>query len=350
MTFLIDGHLDLAYNALINGRNLQQPLAQLRAQEKGRHPAGVATVTLPALQVAGVGLVFGTIFAPPATKRTPGTGYQTQLEAQQIGMAQFDYYHRLADEDETIRLVRSQTELNEVVATLEEGERPLLGIVPLLKGADPIREPQMLEVWVERGLRIVGLAWDDTIYASGFQRGSRFGLTKQGYQLLEIMADFGLVADLSHLSEKASLELLDNYPGPMIASHSNARALVSGESHLSDTQIQLLGERGGMIGISPYNPFLRRGQRHGEPKQQVTMDDLAAHIDHVCQLLGDAAHVGLGTGLDGRFGAADLPTGMDSVGDLVQIGEALKQRGYGEAEVTAVLAGNWLRLLQRSLT
>jgi membrane dipeptidase len=125
--------------------------------------------------------------------------------------------------------------------------------------------------------------------------------------------------------------------------------LVPHERHLSDIQIQLLGERGGVIGISPYNPFLRRGQRHGEPKQKVTVDDLVAHIDHICQVLGDAVHVGLGTGLDGRFGAADLPSGLDSVVELSQIGAAIKLRGYGEEEVTAVLAGNWLRLLQRTL-
>ena len=348
--FIVDSHLDLAYDALVNGRNLQQPLQQLRKQEKGRHPAGIATMTLPALKEAGVGVVFGTLFAPPANHRTSETGYHTQVQAHQMGMAQLDYYHRLADEDETIRLVRSQAELAEVIDSFVEGERPFLGIVPLLKGADPIHEPEELERWVERGLRVVGLAWDDTTYASGFRRGSRFGLTKAGHQLLEIMADFGLIADLSHLSEKASLEVLDSYPGAIIASHSNIRALVpDSERHLSDTQIQLIGERGGVIGISAYNPLLRLGHRHGDPKHSLTIDHFVAHIDHVCQVLGDAAHVGLGTGLGGSFGAADLPTGFNSVADLPAIGASLKLRGYGDEEVTAVMGQNWLRLLQHTL-
>lgn len=346
---IIDGHLDLAYDALVNGRNLQQPLQQLRDQEKGRHPAGIATLTLPALKEAGVGVVFGTIFALPAARHTSETGYHNQTQAHQLGMAQLDYYHRLADEDETIRLIKTQAELTAVVQSLAEGERPLLGIVPLLKGADPIRQPEELERWVERGLRIVGLAWDDTAYASGFQRGSRFGLTKAGHQLLEIMADFGLAVDISGLGEKASLEILDSYPGAIIASHSNARALAPDDRHLSDTHIALLGERGAVIGVSPYNPFLRRGHRHGEPKQLVTLDDFVAHIDHICQVLGDALHVGLGTGLDGRFGAADIPLELDSVMDLEKIKVALQQRGYGEAAVTAVLGQNWQRFLQRIL-
>lgn len=342
--FIVDGHLELAYDAVVNGRNLQQPLPALSRREKGRHPAGVATVTLPALKDAGVGLVFGTIFAQPALRYTAEIGYHNPPQAHQLGMAQLDYCHRLADENETICLVRTQAELTAVTESLGS-ERPYLGIVPLLKGADPIRQPEELELWVERGVRIVALAWDDTAYASGFQRGSRFGLSKAGHQLLEIMADFGLAADLSGLSEKAALEILDRYPGPLLASHSGARALVPDERHLSDKQIALLGERGGVIGVPLYNPLLRRGHRHGEHKELVTLDHLVAHIDHICQVLGDASHVGLGSGLGGRFGAVDIPTGIYSVADLPAIGLALKQHGYWEGEVTAVLGQNWLRLL-----
>ncbi len=346
--FIVDSHLDLAYDAVVNGRNLQQPLPALRRREKGRHPAGVATITLPALKDAGAGIVFGTLFAQPALRHTAEIGYHTPAQAHQMGMAQLDYYHRLADEDETIRLVRTPAELTAVTDSFA-GERPYLGIVPLLKGADPIRQPEELELWAGRGVCIVALAWDDTAYASGFQRGSRFGLTQAGHQLLEIMADFNLAADLSGLSEKAALEILDRYPGPLLASHSSARALVPDERQLSDTQIALLGERDGVIGVPLYNPLLRRGHRHGEHKELVTLDHLVAHIDHICQVLGNAAHVGLGSGLGGRFGAADTPTGINSVTDLSAIGTALKQRGYGEGEVTAVLGQNWLRLLPRCL-
>ncbi len=104
-----------------------------------------------------------------------------------------------------------------------------------------------------------------------------------------------------------------------------------------------------MIGISPYNPLVRRGHRHGDPKHLLAIEHVVAHIDHVCQVLGDAAHVGLGSGLGGPFGAADLPMGMESVLDLAAIGAALQVRGYGEGEITAVLHQNWLRLLRNAL-
>ena len=351
--FIIDGHLDLAYNALVNGRNLQQPLQQLRDQEKGRHPAGIPLVTLPTLKEAGVGIVFGTIFTSPANRRDLATApqflYHDQAQAHKLGMAQLDYYHRLVDEDETLRLVGTQADLADVVHSYQEGKRPLLGIVPLMKGADPIREPEELELWFERGLRIIAPAWDDTHYAASTLRGSRFGLTKSGHHLLEIMADFSMIADLSHLSEQASLAVLDSYSGAIIASQSNVRALVPVDHHLSNTQIELIGERNGVIGVSLFNLSLRRGHRRGEPKQLVTVDHIVTHIDHICQMLGNAAHVGLGTGLDGRFGAADVPMGIDTVTDLKAIAEALQERGYCAGDVTAVMSQNWQRLLQRNL-
>ena len=348
---IIDGHLDLAYDGLINGRNLLQPLQELREQEKKRRHPVIASFTLPALKEAAVGVVFGTIFTTPADRGnvhiSPNFLYHDQAQAHKAGMAQLDYYHWLADEDETIRLIGSQAELAAVLDSHDKGERPFLGIVPLMKGADPIREPEELEMWVERGVRIIAPAWDDTRYASGCLRGSRFGLTKPGYQLLEIMADFGLIVDVSHLSEQASLAVLDSYPGPIIASHNNAHALVPQDHHLSDTQIRLIGERDGVIGISLFNPDLRRGHRLREPKQLVTLDHVVAQLDHICQLLGDAAHVGLGSGL--TFDAADAPTGINSVTDLHLIGDALKQKGYGVGEVTAVMGQNWRRLLGKSL-
>jgi membrane dipeptidase len=201
-------------------------------------------------------------------------------------------------------------------------------------------------MWVEKGLRIVGLAWDDTRYADGAWRGSRRGLTNEGRELLEVMNEFPLILDLSHMSEKASLEALDQYEGSVMASHSNSRTLVPGERQLSDTQIRTLGERGGVIGTVMANGFLRAGHEKGDPKELVTLDHVLAHIDHVCQLLGDARHVGLGTDMDGGFGVDDIPAEIDSVVDLPLIAKKLLDAGYEEADVAQIMGGNWLNLLR----
>jgi membrane dipeptidase len=148
------------------------------------------------------------------------------------------------------------------------------------------------------------------------------------------------------MNEKASLEAMDQYEGIVVATHSNCRALVPGERQLSDAQIQAIGERNGVIGTVLYNRFLRAGYKKGDPKESVTLDHVIAHIDHICQTLGDARHVGLGTDMDGGFGAADTPAGIDTSADLPLIADRLRAAGYGEAEVAHIMGGNWINVLQ----
>jgi membrane dipeptidase len=352
--FIVDAHLDLAYTAVNFNRDLRQPLALVRQQEPDPGPRGIATATFPELQRGGVGLVFGTLFVLPATSAVTGLDdtavYHSPTEAHQQAMEQLDYYHRLADTDDRLRLVGDLATLEEVVASHEtDGETtPLLGIVPLMEGADPIREPEEAELWYERGLRLVGLAWDDTRYAAGAWRGSG-GLTDDGQRLLEVLAEFGFIVDLTHLSEKASHQVMDRYEGSVVATHSNARALVPGERHFSDEQIRRLGqEREGMIGVVLYNRFLRANHSKGDPKVQVTLDHVVDHIDHICQLLGNANHVGIGSDFDGGFGAADIPAEMDSAADLPLLAGRLQGRGYTADQVKAIMGGNWLSFLRRT--
>jgi len=246
-------------------------------------------------------------------------------------------------------LVGDQRDLDVVLQSHEAGERPLLGIVPLMEGADPIREPEEAELWYERGLRLIGPAWDDTRYADGAWSGNDRGLTKAGHRLLEVMADLGFILDITHLSEKASLTALERYEGAAVASHSNARRLVPGQRQLGDDQIRLLAERGGVIGVALYNKFLRAGHAYGDPKERVTLAHVAAHIDHICQLLGSADHVGIGSDFDGGFGAGDIPLELDSARDLGKIAAHLQARGYQPANAQKVMGGNWLRVLRQAL-
>lgn len=348
---IVDAHLDLAYNAVNHGRNLRQTVAQIRAAENGRNPEGIATVSIPDLLAGGVGVVFGTLFVTPASRSDiPGEKvYHNAQQAHALAMAQLDYYHRLADEDERVCLVGSQADLEAVLQSHEGGERPSLGIVPLMEGADPIREPEEAELWYERGLRLIGPAWDDTRYADGAWKGSNRGLTKEGQRLLDVMADLGFILDITHLSEKASLTALERYEGTAVATHSNTRHLVPGERQLNDTQIRLLGERGGVIGVVLFNKFLRAGHAFRDPKEQVTLAHVAAHIDHICQVLGSADHVGIGSDFDGGFGAGDIPAELDTARDLGRIATHLERQGFDAADVAKVMGGNWLRILRDSL-
>jgi membrane dipeptidase len=163
------------------------------------------------------------------------------------------------------------------------------------------------------------------------------------------MADLGLILDVSHLAEESFFEAVDRFEGRIVATHANPRARVPGPRQLSDEMIRRLIRRDGVVGIALYNPFLRAGWSPGDPKDAVTLADVVAAVDQVCQVVGDAAHVGLGSDLDGGFGTEDAPAQIDTVADLARIGPALSDFGYAEDDVAAVLGGNWLRVLRVAL-
>lgn len=344
---IVDAHEDVAWNAIALGRDVRRSVLETRRREARTdipERRGTCMVGLPEWLAGDVAVVFGTIFASPARRgETKPHTYSNADEAHALGQQQLDYYHRLADEEERIALVGSRGDLDDVLATWES-ETPQVGLVPLMEGADPIREPAEAELWFERGVRIVGLSWKaGTRYAGG--DAAQRSLTDAGRELLEVMADLGLVLDVSHLAEESFFEAVDRFEGRIIASHANPRARVPGPRHLSDEMIRRLAKRDGVIGIVPCNFFLRSDWQ----SQDVSVHDVAAAIDHVCQVVGDAAHVGLGSDFDGGFGAESTPVEIDTVADLELIGPALGEMGYDEEHIAAILGGNWLSLLQETL-
>jgi membrane dipeptidase len=167
------------------------------------------------------------------------------------------------------------------------------------------------------------------------------------------MASVGMALDLSHMAEDAARQALEIFPGVILASHANPRALLEGsphlDRHLSDEVVHGIAERQGVIGSVPYNRFLVGGWSESDGRQVVPLARVADHIDYVCQLVGSADHAGLGSDFDGGFGLSMTPTGLDTVADLRLIGGVLAARGYRPTEVDAVLGGNWLHLLARAL-
>jgi membrane dipeptidase len=208
-----------------------------------------------------------------------------------------------------------------------------------------------LEEWFERGVRIIGPSWTGTRFAGGTDEPGP--LTSSGRNLLEAMADTGMILDLSHMAEEATLQALDQYEGVIIASHSNVRSLLPGiekpDRQLTEVAIDRIVERGGVIGIVPYNKFLLGEWRPGDPRELVTLNHVVAQIDHICQRVGSSAHVGIGTDFDGGFGLDKVPAELDSIADLGLIGDALGARGYSQEDVERILGKNWLSILRRAL-
>jgi len=179
-------------------------------------------------------------------------------------------------------------------------------------------------------------------------------LTDDGRQLISAMADYNFILDLSHMDEAAAYESLDRYEGPVMATHANCAALMQGSDtnrHVPDRVIRGLIERNGVIGVIPLNTFLKVGwvRKSGSRREEVPLEVLIAHIDHICQLAGDANHAALGSDFDGGFGLQSIPPELDTIADLQIIGSRLISRGYSETDAANVLGGNWLRFLRENL-
>lgn len=363
MTFLIDGHEDLAYNALSFNRDYRKSAAETRALEATTDTPALTGDTLlgwPDYQRGQVAVVFSTLFLAPrrhASGAWDKLVFDDPAGAHRLNMSQLAYYRRLAeDHPDEFRLIRSRNDLHEVLTPWQSqsiatapANHPV-GLVPLMEGAEGLRDLAELEEWWQNGLRFLGPVWAGTRWCGGtFEKG---GFTREGFELVEVMAGLGYTLDLSHMTEQSTLEALDRYDGTVIASHANARRLVrgaTGERHLTDETIRRLIERDGVMGVIPFNRFLIREWKPGDPRQDVRLEHLAAHIDHICQLAGDSRHAAIGTDFDGGFGWPEVPYEIDTIADLQKLEGLLLQRGYQQDEVQLIFNGNWQRILERSL-
>jgi membrane dipeptidase len=345
--FIVDAHEDIAFNALQHGRDVRRSVLETRLQER-EHPlqlmgplsgmAEEAMLGIPEHRQGGVGLIFATIFVPPGT---PGA-----MTAD--GLAQLAYYHDLSGQGIGVRLVTSRAELQTLRHDWDAASTPAtrpVGLVLLLEGADPLAMPSNLAEWRQRGLRIVGPAWRATRYAGG--TGVPGPLTPNGHALLAEMERLGVMLDISHLAEESFWQALAGFGGAVLASHSNCRAFVPTDRHLSDEMIRAIVARDGVIGTVLANQFLIAGWTYAAGP--VTLEAVVRHIDHICQLAGSARHSAVGSDFDGGFGVQSTPVAFDSIADLGGLADALTQRGYSADDVEGILGGNWLRLLARAL-
>jgi membrane dipeptidase len=352
--FIIDAHLDLAYNAL-RGRDVLRPAADQMPDEEG-----IASVGLPDLRAGHVGLICATIFCEPALI-VPGRGYTNADEAHAMAQRQFDWYQRQAS-DGNLRLIQSAAELPSPDREGEASAEPRLAgrlalpnshamthcpldAILLLEGADPLRGPADISPWFDAGLRIVGLAWKQTRYAGG--TGAPGPLTAEGVALVHALDEHRIIHDISHLAEESFWQLLDLSQGPIMASHSNCRAIVPTDRQLSDEMIRALVSRGGVIGINFFDRFLLPPDEYGT--RRATLADIVRHIRHVCDLAGDARHVAIGTDMDGGFGRERLPVHIVTSADLPKLAETLAQSSFSPQEITGILGGNWLRFFSAAL-
>ncbi len=354
-----DAHLDLAYLA-VSGRDMQAP------PEDCNGPNPPASITLRSLAQGAVGFVLGTIFTEAGGGGPDGYPVGDAERAHKAGRAQLEAYFTWRDRGlvaldllKTLRVdphvgeIRGGMGVSEVVppdaltAARRAARDDKLHVGILIEGADPIRTPDELPWWAERGVVAVGMAWwRSSRYAGG--NGTHDPLTDLGRELIKQMDTLHIVHDVSHLSDRSLDDLLSATDRTVVASHSNCRAIVPkdhkgepAQRHLTDEAIREIAARGGVIGLNLVKSFLN-------PRpDDATIDDCVRHVEHICDVAGHRAAVGLGSDMDGGIPATELPKGIRRPADLSRLAEALRNRGWSDDEIANFAAGNWLHFWRR---
>jgi membrane dipeptidase len=347
---LIDSHLDIALNALVYNRDLKKTALQIREDEAGYTGKGRArgTIGLPDLRAANVAVHFVTCLARvhPNPPEDFGIDYRTHEAAHAHAQAELVYYHELARQG-YYRIITNTAELRAHMAEWRaDSANCPLGVVFTMEGADPIVAPDRVQSWWDQGLRVLSLAhYGPSKYAFG--TGSTGPVTADGLALLDEMAKTPMILDVTHLCDESFWIAVDRFPGPLIATHSNCRALVPHERQFDDAQLKLLIERDAVIGAVLDAWMLQPDWERGVTQPDtLTLESVVDHIDHVCQLAGNSRHAALGTDLDGGYGTEQTPRDLDTYIDMQKIPDLLRNRGYAESDIEAICHGNWLRKLE----
>ena len=239
-----------------------------------------------------------------------------------------------------------------------------------LEGGDPLRGcADSLRAFAKRGVRLIIPAWSDNPF-SGTAFGTNSPLTSEGEKLIAIAEEEGVAVDVSHLSDRAFDDVARLAKRPLLASHSNCRALCPHPRNLDDRRLRALAGQGGVVGINlsplfldpaiyaqarPYYAALRDGGADSDRRrwaadglQRVPPCDpawIVRHIRHAIAVGGEDC-VGLGGDLDG---IPQLPAGFRTVADYPRLLPLMEHGGLGSRQIEKVCYANFVRLFEQLL-
>lgn len=279
--------------------------------------------SLQRLEEGGVGIIVEAVWVPAANRAPDPHGWALAT----LALLQEELQAR----PDTLYLVTHPEEL----ALPDPRDR--LGIVLALEGGHALRDVADVARFADLGVRMIGLTWSFSnalCGSSGDAPPPGTGLTPLGAEVVREMNRLGLAIDVSHASDACLEDVLALSTAPVLASHSNTRALRDVPRNLSDAQLHRLADAGGLVGVMFHAPFV------AEPARR---EDVVAHLTHLAGALG-WDHVALGSDFDGWI---QLPEGLRSAADLPALAEALRATpGIPAEAVPAVMGANaraWLR-------
>ena len=204
-----------------------------------------------------------------------------------------------------------------------------------IEGAEAVREDEgLLELAYEKGVRMVSLVWN---LPNGLAApcGSDEGLSEKGKNFFRRAQKLGMIVDVSHLSGRGFWDMAELAEKPLVASHSNSRALCAHPRNLTDEQFRAICQLGGTVGLNLVGPFLSEDGA-------ATLDGFRRHLDHFLELGGEG-HVAVGLDLDGT---TELPAGFTGVEHHRTLAAYLAGCGYSEKTMQSLLCGSWMEVLK----
>jgi membrane dipeptidase len=284
---------------------------------------------------------FKTLMAdPPYALPMPPPLDHATAQPPALAMAGLLHWMARAAPDD-FRLCRSVAEIRAAM----DGD--VIAGVMHMEGAEAIGpDLDALYLFYEMGLRSLGPVWSrETIFGHGvpmaFPGGPDTGpgLTAKGRDLVRLCDELGIVIDLSHLNEKGFDDVAAVSSAPLVATHSNAHALCNSPRNLTDRQLHMIRERGGMVGFN-FATFYLNADGTADPA--TGWDVMLRHLDHLIEQAGED-HVGLGSDFDGCV----LPERIGDVTGVPHLFEAMQAHGYDDALIAKLARENWLACLEK---
>jgi len=353
--FAIDAHLDLSMNAIDWNRDIRLPVNDIRKREWGlndKRDRGQGTVSLPALREGNFGLVVATQIARYVSEDNKLPGWHSPEQAWAQTQAQLCWYRAMEEAGE----MTSITDLPALEKHLslwnnnDNKTKKPIGYILSLEGADSMITLDYLERAHAYGLRALGPAhYGPGRYANGTDATGK--MAQAGLDLLSKMEELNIILDATHLCDDAFWQAMDHFKGNVWASHNNCRALVDHNRQFSDDMIKVLIDRGAVIGGALDAWMMVPGWERGKslPEQMgCNLEKVIDHMDHICQIAGDALHIGIGSDLDGGYGREQSPYDLDTIADLQRLPDMLSSRGYSTENIENVMYGNWLRFIRKA--
>lgn len=259
-------------------------------------------------------------------------------------MTQINLIHKAVKNNDDIVLLKDKNDLENVIKSNK------LGLILSLEGFEPLGSNlELLNIYYHLGVRAGMLTWNKpNEFASGPDTNQ--SLSAAGLKAVDLIHELGIILDVSHLNEEGFWDILSKTKQPIIASHSNARALFNHPRNLTDDQIKAIADSGGVIGIVPYFSKVDSddpSKIRVDDDSSETIYDYIKHIEYVVDLVGyDFVSFGFDFNIYlGDFGVK----GIEDTEKIKNVISILLERGHNIDDIEKISGKNLLRVFNRIL-